>query len=111
VPRANGRKSARVASSIARTVLRSFFEPNATTRTAAIWWYPNLVEENRFIDQPYSPEEGNHFSKDLADQALQVIRDQKADSFHRPDSRNTNRILSATASPTVWGALSRSCLK
>jgi len=41
-------------------------------------WYPNLVEDNRFIDQPYFPEEGYHLSKDLADQAIRMIRDQKA---------------------------------
>ena len=34
-------------------------------------WYPDLVEDNRFIEQPYSPEEGYHLSKDLADQALE----------------------------------------
>ena len=33
-------------------------------------WYPDLVEDNHFIDQPYPPEEGYHLSKDLADQAL-----------------------------------------
>jgi len=33
-------------------------------------WYPDLVEDNRFIEQPYSPEEGYHLSKDLADQAF-----------------------------------------
>ncbi len=32
-------------------------------------WYPDLVEDNRFIDQPYGPEDGYHLSKDLADQA------------------------------------------
>ena len=33
-------------------------------------WYPDLVEDNHFIDQPYTPEEGYHLSKDLADQAI-----------------------------------------
>ena len=33
-------------------------------------WYPDLVEDNHFIDQPYPPEEGYHLSKDLADQAI-----------------------------------------
>jgi len=47
-------------------------------------WYPDLVEDNRFIEQPYPPEEGYHLSKDLADQALQMIRDQKASNPSKP---------------------------
>ena len=47
-------------------------------------WYPDLVEDNKFIDQPYGPEEGYHLSKDLADQALQMIRDQKASNPSKP---------------------------
>lgn len=27
-------------------------------------WYPDLVEDNQFIEPPYSPEEGYHLSKD-----------------------------------------------
>ena len=29
-------------------------------------WYPDLVEDNRFIEAPATPEEGYHLSKDLA---------------------------------------------
>jgi arylsulfatase len=47
-------------------------------------WYPDLVEDNHFIDQPYTPEEGYHLSKDLADRAIQMIRDQKASNPSRP---------------------------
>ena len=47
-------------------------------------WYPDLVEDNHFIEQPYTPEEGYHFSKDLADRAIQMIRDQKASNPSRP---------------------------
>ena len=47
-------------------------------------WYPDLIEDNRAIDQPYSPEEGYHLSKDLADQAIQMIRDQKAGNPSKP---------------------------
>jgi arylsulfatase len=47
-------------------------------------WYPDLVEDNRFVDQPYSPEEGYHLSKDLADEAIGMIRDQKASNPSRP---------------------------
>jgi arylsulfatase A-like enzyme len=47
-------------------------------------WYPDLVEDNRFIEPPASPEKGYHLSKDLADQAIQMIRDQKASNPSRP---------------------------
>ncbi len=47
-------------------------------------WYPDIVEDNRFIDQPYSPEEGYHLSKDLADKAIEMIRDQKASNPSKP---------------------------
>jgi arylsulfatase len=30
-------------------------------------WYPDLVEDNRFVEPPATPEEGYHLSKDLAD--------------------------------------------
>ncbi|MGD0417706.1 MAG: arylsulfatase [Terriglobales bacterium] len=47
-------------------------------------WYPDLIEDNRAIDQPYSPEEGYHLSKDLADHAIQIIKDQKAGNPSKP---------------------------
>jgi len=47
-------------------------------------WYPDLIEDNHFIEQPYSPEEGYHLSKDLADQAIRMIRDQKATNPSKP---------------------------
>jgi len=47
-------------------------------------WYPDLVEDNRFIDQPYLPEDGYHLSKDLADKAIGMIRDQKASNPSKP---------------------------
>jgi arylsulfatase A-like enzyme len=47
-------------------------------------WYPDLVDDNKFIDQPYSPEEGYHLSKDLADKALHMIRDHAAANPSRP---------------------------
>jgi arylsulfatase len=47
-------------------------------------WYPDLVEDNKFIDQPYSPEEGYHLSKDLADQAITMLRDQKSANPSKP---------------------------
>ena len=47
-------------------------------------WYPDLVEDNHYIEQPYTPEEGYHLSKDLADQALRMIRDQKSSNPSKP---------------------------
>jgi arylsulfatase A-like enzyme len=47
-------------------------------------WYPDLVEDNRFIEQPYGPEQGYHLSKDLADQAIEMIKDEKATNPSRP---------------------------
>jgi arylsulfatase A-like enzyme len=47
-------------------------------------WYPDLVEDNHFIEAPYGPEKGYHLSKDLADKALQYIRDQKATNPSKP---------------------------
>jgi arylsulfatase len=45
-------------------------------------WYPDLAEDNRFVDQPYGPEDGYHLSRDLADRAIGMIRDVKQT---RPD--------------------------
>ncbi|MRG59636.1 sulfatase-like hydrolase/transferase [Agromyces sp. CFH 90414] len=47
-------------------------------------WYPSLAEDNRYIDQPYLPEDGYHLSKDLADQALKMIRDVKQTEPDKP---------------------------
>ncbi|MBP1776203.1 MAG: arylsulfatase [candidate division NC10 bacterium] len=47
-------------------------------------WYPDLVEDNHFVEPPYGPEEGYHLSKDLADKAIGMIRDQKATNPSKP---------------------------
>jgi arylsulfatase len=47
-------------------------------------YYPTLVEDNHFIDQPYPPEDGYHVSKDLADNALQMLRDSRQSAPNRP---------------------------
>jgi arylsulfatase A-like enzyme len=47
-------------------------------------WYPDLVEDNRFIEQPQTPEEGYHLSKDLADQALRMLRDHRQTNPSKP---------------------------
>src|SRR5262245_16936391 len=36
-------------------------------------WYPTLVEDNHYREQPSTPDEGYHLSKDLADQALRML--------------------------------------
>ena len=45
-------------------------------------WCPDLVEDNRFIDQPYV--KGYHLSRDLADKAIEMLRDQKATNPSKP---------------------------
>jgi len=47
-------------------------------------WYPTLIEDNHFIDQPYQPEDGYHLSKDLADKAINFIRDTKQSEPDKP---------------------------
>ncbi len=47
-------------------------------------WYPDLVYDNHFVEQPYSPEEGYHFSVDITDKALEFIRDAKAVAPDKP---------------------------
>jgi arylsulfatase len=47
-------------------------------------WYPDLVNDNHFVDQEYGPEEGYHLSKDLADKAIGMIRDQQASNPSKP---------------------------
>ena len=45
-------------------------------------WYPELIEDNHFVQQPAQPEDGYHLSKDLADKAISYISDSKQS---RPD--------------------------
>jgi arylsulfatase A-like enzyme len=47
-------------------------------------WYPSLVRDNEIIEQPYLPEQGYHLSKDLADQALAMIKAQKSTNPSKP---------------------------
>jgi arylsulfatase A-like enzyme len=47
-------------------------------------WYPDLAEDNHYIDQPYGPDDGYHLSKDLADKALEFIRDSKQSEPEKP---------------------------
>jgi len=47
-------------------------------------WYPDLVEDNHYIEPPATPEQGYHLSKDLADQAIKMIADQKSANPSKP---------------------------
>src|SRR5262245_8456112 len=47
-------------------------------------WFPDLTEDNRFTEPPYGPDKGYHLSKDLADKALQMLRDHSAANPSRP---------------------------
>jgi arylsulfatase A-like enzyme len=38
-------------------------------------WYPDLVYDQHFVDQPATPEEGYHLSTDLVDKAIQFIQE------------------------------------
>jgi arylsulfatase A-like enzyme len=47
-------------------------------------WYPDLVYDNHPVEQPRSPEDGYHLTEDLADKALEFIRDAKAVAPDKP---------------------------
>jgi hypothetical protein len=47
-------------------------------------WYPELIEDNHFVEQPYRPEQGYHFSKDIAEKAISVIRDSRQSEPAKP---------------------------
>jgi arylsulfatase A-like enzyme len=47
-------------------------------------WYPDLVQDQQFTEQPYDPEDGYHLSKDLADRAIAMIADAKQVDPNKP---------------------------
>ncbi len=47
-------------------------------------WYPDLIYDNHQVDQPSSPKDGYHLSKDLADKAIEFIRDAKQIAPEKP---------------------------
>jgi arylsulfatase len=47
-------------------------------------WYPDLVQDQQFVEQPYGPEEGYHLSKDLTDRAISMIADAKQVAPDKP---------------------------
>ena len=49
-------------------------------------WYPELIEDNHFVEQPYSPEDGYHFVQGHRRQGNWFIRDTKQS---RPDKPGT----------------------
>lgn len=38
-------------------------------------WYPDLVYDNQYVDPPYPPADGYHLIRDLADMAVEFIRE------------------------------------
>ncbi len=47
-------------------------------------WYPDLVHDNHQIDAPGRPEDGYHVADDLADKAIEFIRDAKVIDPEKP---------------------------
>lgn len=47
-------------------------------------WYPDLVYDNHPVEPPATPEEGYHLSADLADKAIEFIRDAKVIAPAKP---------------------------
>ena len=47
-------------------------------------WYPSLVEDNHFVEQPKQPDQGYHLSEDLATKAISFIRDSKQSAPDKP---------------------------
>lgn len=47
-------------------------------------WYPLLVQDNQSIDAPGTPETGYHLSVDLADKAIQYVRDAQVVAPDKP---------------------------
>lgn len=47
-------------------------------------WYPDLIYDNHAVEQPRSPEEGYHFSIDIADKAIEFIGDAHVNAPDKP---------------------------
>ncbi len=47
-------------------------------------WYPDLVEDNHFIEKPTGPENNYHLSKDLADKSIEMLRNLNASNPSKP---------------------------
>jgi arylsulfatase A-like enzyme len=47
-------------------------------------WYPDLVYDNHLVEPPAKPDDGYHLSADLADRAIEFVRDAKAVAPDKP---------------------------
>jgi arylsulfatase A-like enzyme len=47
-------------------------------------YYPTLMSDNHMVEQPSLPEDGYHLSKDLADQAITMLKDARQTNPSRP---------------------------
>ena len=47
-------------------------------------WYPELVYDNHSVEQPSQPEDGYHLSADLADKAIEFIKDAHVNAPEKP---------------------------
>ena len=47
-------------------------------------WYPDLISDNHPVEPPGQPEDGYHLSADLADRAIEFVRDAKAIAPDKP---------------------------
>ncbi len=47
-------------------------------------WYPDLVYDNHYVEQPKGPEDGYHLTEDLTDKAIEFIRDAKVVAPDKP---------------------------
>jgi arylsulfatase A-like enzyme len=47
-------------------------------------WHPDLIHDNHRVDPPATPEAGYHLSADIADKAIEFVRDQQAAAPGKP---------------------------
>jgi arylsulfatase A-like enzyme len=47
-------------------------------------WYPDLVYDNHYAEQPKGPEEGYHLTTDLTDKAIEFVRDANVVAPEKP---------------------------
>ncbi len=47
-------------------------------------WFPELIEDNHYVSQPSTPEQGYHFSKDIVDKSIAFIQDSRQSRADKP---------------------------
>jgi arylsulfatase A-like enzyme len=47
-------------------------------------WFPDLVQDNAYIEPPYAPEDGYHLNRDLADHSIGFIKDAHVNAPDKP---------------------------